>query len=100
MRDEQDARAEAEAEEQPIVDMLSVADLARRFGKTERTIRRWCAVGQLAPIHIGRSVFFRSDDVRKLTATDIARAIINRRTTGPLHSTDVLSGVSASSNDS
>ncbi len=64
-----------------IADLLSIAEVARIFGRSERTICRWCAAGYLVPIRIGRSVFFRADDIRRLQVTDMAGALVKRTTT-------------------
>ncbi len=47
-------------------DLMAVADAASVFGRSERTMRRWIARGWLPALSVGRSLFIRSDDVRKL----------------------------------
>jgi Helix-turn-helix domain len=40
------------------LEVLSVTDVARIFGRTERTIRNWVRAGHLQRSGFGRSVFF------------------------------------------
>ncbi len=72
----------------PLPDLLRTSDLTARFGCCERTIRRWCAAGHLVPLPVGRSVFFRSDDIRRLIVTDMAADIVKRATTRGQHGSD------------
>jgi excisionase family DNA binding protein len=46
--------------------LLSAAQVARIFGRSERTIRNWVRAGHLRPVRVGRSVFFRADDIHAL----------------------------------
>lgn len=46
--------------------LLSTRQVARLFGCTDRTIRNWVHAGHLRPVRVGRSVFFRRDEVESL----------------------------------
>jgi len=50
----------------PFPELLSPAQVARIFGRSERTIRNWVRAGHLHPVRVGRSVFFRADDIHAL----------------------------------
>ena len=62
----------------PLSELIRGADVAAMFGVTDRTVRRWCAAGHLVPVRIGRSVFFRTDNIRRLIATDMVKATVKR----------------------
>ena len=47
-------------------ELLSAAQVARIFGRSERTIRNWVRAGHLRPVRVGRSAFFRADDIHAL----------------------------------
>lgn len=84
----------------PLPDLLRTDDVAERFGCCTRTVRRWCAAGHLVPVRIGRSVFFRSDDIRRLIATDMTSAIVSRSTMRRRGGDDQASGGQCVSKDS
>lgn len=46
--------------------LLTPAQVAALFHRTERTVRNWVARGLLRPVHVGRSIFFRAQDVQAL----------------------------------
>lgn len=46
--------------------LLSAAQVARIFGRSQRTLRNWVRAGHLRPVRVGRSVFFRADDIHAL----------------------------------
>jgi excisionase family DNA binding protein len=46
--------------------LLSAAQVAQIFGRSKRTIRNWVRAGHLHPVRLGRSVFFRADDIHAL----------------------------------
>ena len=53
----------------PMPVLLSAAQVARIFGRLERTIRNWVRTGHLDPVRVGRSVlsvFFRATDIHAL----------------------------------
>ncbi len=39
-------------------EVYSTRDVARIFGRTERTVRNWVRAGRLRPVRVGGSVFF------------------------------------------
>jgi len=84
----------------PLSDLIRGAAVAAMFGCCERTIRRWCAAGHLMPVRIGRAVFFRTDDIRRLIATDMAAVIVKHTTARGQQSSDPSSGGDSDSNDS
>lgn len=51
--------------ERPI--LMSVAEVAALFDRTDRSIRNWVKRGFLHPIRIGRSVFFDEREVLGMT---------------------------------
>jgi excisionase family DNA binding protein len=46
--------------------LLSARQVAAIFDRSERTVRNWIRAGHLRPVRVGRSVFFRADDVAAL----------------------------------
>ncbi|GAA0575797.1 hypothetical protein GCM10009416_13120 [Craurococcus roseus] len=46
--------------------LLSAAEVARIFGRSRRTLRDWARAGHLRPVRVGRSVFFRADNIDAL----------------------------------
>jgi excisionase family DNA binding protein len=46
--------------------LLSTEQVARIFGRSKRTIRNWIRAGHLHPVRVGRSVFFRANDIHAL----------------------------------
>ncbi len=46
--------------------LLTVAEVAAFFGRTERTVRNWRSRGLLRASRIGRSIFFIEDEVMAL----------------------------------
>ncbi len=49
--------------------LLSTKQVAEIFGRKERTIRNWVRAGHLQPMRLGRSVFFRAEDIVALLET-------------------------------
>ena len=58
------------------ISLLSTADIAELFGRTDRTIRRWISRGHLSPVRVGGAVFFHAEDVRRLVSGQISNAIL------------------------
>jgi hypothetical protein len=56
--------------------LLSAAEVAAIFRRSERAIRAWTQRGYLRPVRVGRSLFFREDDVRELIADQLCRGIL------------------------
>lgn len=50
--------------------LLTTADVCAVFGRTPRTIRNWVQAGHLRPVRVGRSVFFRQEDVDLLAGAE------------------------------
>lgn len=46
--------------------LMTVQEVALIFRRSDRTIRTWVRDGRLRPIRVGRSVFFRREDVEAL----------------------------------
>ena len=41
-------------------ELMTIEQIAREFGRSTRTIMRWCATGNFAPrVKIGRNFYFR-----------------------------------------
>jgi excisionase family DNA binding protein len=59
--------------------LLSTADVAELFGRTNRTIQRWISRRHLVPVRVGGAVFFRAEDVRRLVLGRISTAILQGR---------------------
>ena len=56
--------------------LLSAAEVARQFNRSERALRRWVKQGHLMPVRVGRSLFFRADDVAQLIAGHLETRIL------------------------
>jgi len=52
----------------PLPTLLSAAEVGALFRRGERALRDWVRRGHLTPVRVGRSLFFREDDVRALIA--------------------------------
>ena len=55
--------------------LLSVQDVRAVFNRSARTIRRWVKDGKLDPVRIGRAVFFRESDIRRLIEAELQAAV-------------------------
>lgn len=66
----------AEADDFLDVTLLSVAEVARIFNRTERTIRQWVQRDYLRPVRIGRSLFFLESEVHRLIADGLRRSAL------------------------
>jgi PPK2 family polyphosphate:nucleotide phosphotransferase len=67
--------------------LLSAAEVGAIFRRGARTLRRWADAGHLTPVMVGRSLFFRREDVERLVVqrmTDDALARLGRRGPGRL----------------
>ena len=53
-------------ENAPLPVLMTVKDVCALAKKTDRTIRNWMKAGHLRPIRIGRTIFFRRDEVEAL----------------------------------
>jgi len=82
-REEQASRHEASSadtpasatETEPLPGLLSTAEIAERFGRSPRTMRRWVERGYLVPVRVGGAVFFRVEDVRELIVERLVASI-------------------------
>ena len=59
--------------------LLTTAEVAAMFRRQDRTIRRWISTGRLVPVRVGRAVFFRADDIRRMVSTQMTDAILRGR---------------------
>lgn len=50
--------------------LMTTSEVAELFRRTDRTIRNWVRAGLLAPVRVGRAVFFREADVLGLLGLD------------------------------
>lgn len=57
--------------------LFSVAEVELVFGRSSRTIRRWVRRSYLTPVRVGRSLFFRPDDVRRVISDELQDAILS-----------------------
>ena len=64
-----------DARDEPLPRLLSAAAVARIFNRSERAIRNWTQRGYLRPVRIGRSLFFRETDIRRLVAGQLSRNV-------------------------
>ena len=53
-----------------IPDIVSVAAVAKAWGVKPETLRTWARRGKLQSVKIGRLVFFRVDELRRLCGED------------------------------
>ena len=51
-------------------EVVTIRDVAKFFGRKERTIRRWIARGVIRSFKVGGSRYIRSCDVEKLIDTN------------------------------
>ena len=66
---------------QELPDLLTMAEVAAIFRRQDRTIRRWISMGHLVPVRVGRALFFRADDVRRMVSTQMTEALLRGRET-------------------
>jgi predicted DNA-binding transcriptional regulator AlpA len=62
----------------PLPRLLSTAEVAAVFNRSERTIRSWCRRGYFQPVRVGRAVFFQESDVRALITGRLDRDVLAR----------------------
>lgn len=56
--------------------LLSVAEVETVFGRSSRTIRRWIRRNYLTPVRVGRFLFFRPDDIRRVISNELQTTIL------------------------
>ena len=79
------------AQAAPIPALLTIADVSAIFRKSERTISRWLADGELPSLQLGHSVFVRSEDVSALISAKIEASAMaaKRRVSGAVEASGV-----------
>jgi hypothetical protein len=55
--------------------LLSPRDVQVLFNRSARTIRRWVKQDKLDPVCIGRAVYFRESDIRRLIEAELQVAV-------------------------
>lgn len=71
-----DANDELNASTSGLPELLSAAEVQAVFGRSSRTIRRWIRRNYLTPVRVGRSLFFRPDDIRRVIADELQDTIL------------------------
>lgn len=74
---EQD-RAPSASTEAPPLRLLSIAEVGALFNRNERSLRRWEKAGHLIPVRVGRSLFYRREDVERLITQRMTDAALAR----------------------
>ncbi len=59
--------------------LLTAAEVAALFRRSERALRDWVRRGHLVPVHIGRAVFFREEEVRALLGGRMRQGLLQAR---------------------
>lgn len=59
--------------------LLTAAEVAAVFRRSERALRDWVRRGYLVPVRVGRAVFFREEEVRDLLGGQMRQAILESR---------------------
>ena len=57
--------------------LLTAAEVAAVFRRSERALRDWMRRGYLAPLRVGRSLYFREEEVRALLGGRLRQAILS-----------------------
>ena len=52
----------------PLPELFSVEAVCFVFNRSPRTIRAWCQSGYLTPVRVGKSVFFRAEDIENMVS--------------------------------
>lgn len=63
----------------PLPKLLTAAEVAAVFRRSERALRDWMRRGYLAPLRVGRSLYFREEEVRALLGGRMRQAILESR---------------------
>jgi len=56
----------ADRPDNDIPHVLRTTEVTERLGVCDRTLRRWAAAGLLVPSRVGRTLFYRADDISAL----------------------------------
>ncbi|WP_338929180.1 helix-turn-helix domain-containing protein (plasmid) [Roseomonas mucosa] len=59
--------------------LLTAAEVAAVFRRSERALRDWVRRGHLVPVRIGRAVFFREEEVRALLGGRLRQSLLQAR---------------------
>lgn len=59
--------------------LLTAAEVAAVFRRSERALRDWVRRGHLVPVRIGRAVFFREEEVRALLNGQMRQGLLQAR---------------------
>ncbi|MDT8351884.1 helix-turn-helix domain-containing protein [Roseomonas mucosa] len=59
--------------------LLTAAEVAAVFRRSERALRDWVRRGYLAPLRVGRAVYFHEEEVRALLGGRMRQAILESR---------------------
>lgn len=59
--------------------LLTAAEVAAVFRRSERALRDWVRRGYLVPVRVGRSLFFHEEEVRALLGGRMRQAILESR---------------------
>ena len=59
--------------------LLTAAEVAAMFRRSERALRDWVRRGYLVPVRVGRSIYFREEEVRALLGGRMRQAILEAR---------------------
>ena len=57
--------------------LLTAAEVAAIFRRSERALRDWVRRGHLVPLRVGRAVFFHEEEVRALLGGRLRQAILS-----------------------
>ena len=63
----------------PLPKLLTAAEVAAVFRRSERALRDWVRRGYLAPLRVGRSLYFHEGEVRALLGGRMRQAILESR---------------------
>ena len=53
--------------------LLSPVEVQEVFNRSDRTIRRWVKQGLLVPVRMGRSLFFRREDITRIIVDELRK---------------------------
>ena len=67
----------------PLPKLLTAAEVAAVFRRSERALRDWVRRGYLAPLRVGRALYFREEEVRALLGGRMRQAILEARADAP-----------------
>ncbi|WP_145145253.1 helix-turn-helix domain-containing protein, partial [Roseomonas gilardii] len=59
--------------------LLTAAEVAAVFRRSERALRDWVRRGYLVPVRVGRSLYFREEEVRALLSGQMRQGLLQVR---------------------